>query len=140
MEISFKTSLPEKEDLYALYEHLGWNDFLKLDQEALIKAMEGSYLSVYAYCEGRLIATGRIVSDGVINAYLCGLGVHSQFRGRGIATEIIKILVDNCREKGLHIQFFCEEELVPFYEKAGFDRFAAGMRFCEYRRMMGVER
>ena len=82
MEISFKTSLQEKEELYALYEHLGWNDFLKLDQEALIKAMEGSYISVYAYCEGRLIATGRIVSDGVINAYLCGLGVHSQFRGR----------------------------------------------------------
>lgn len=36
--------------------------------------------------------------------------------------------------------FSVRKSWVPFYEKAGFDRFAAGMRFCEYRRMMGVER
>jgi hypothetical protein len=77
VDFIYKTDLPRKEDLYNLYEHLGCNTFLKLNSEQSLKAMEHSYYSVYTYCGDDLIATGRIVSDGMINAYLCGLGVHS---------------------------------------------------------------
>ncbi len=131
MEISFTTKLPRKEDLYKLYEHLGWNSFLMLDSEQLLKAMEGSYYSVYAYSGNGLVATGRIISDGIMNAYLCGLGVHCQYRGRGIATKIINMLITYCKENNLHIQFFCEDYLVPFYEKMGFNKFAIGMKVEE---------
>lgn len=128
MEVTFTTELPQKEDLYNLYEHLGWNSFLKLNPEQLLKAMEGSYYSVYAYSGNRLAATGRVVSDGIMNAYLCGLGVHCQFRHKGIATKIISMLTAYCKENNLHTQFFCEEHLVPYYEKMGFDKFAIGMK------------
>jgi len=131
MEIVFKTELPQKEDLYNLYNHLDWNRFLKLDSEQLLTAMKGSYYSVYACSESNLIATGRVVSDGIMNAYLCGIGVHSQYRHKGIATKIINMLIEYCRENNLHIQFFCEEQLVPFYEKMGFDKFAIGMKIRE---------
>jgi GNAT superfamily N-acetyltransferase len=128
MEIIFTTELPQKEDLYNLYEHLDWNRFLKLDSEQLLKAMKGSYYSVYAYSGNSLIATGRVISDGIMNAYLCGLGVHCQYRNKGIATKIINMLIKYCRENNRHIQFFCEEHLVPFYEEMGFDKFAIGMK------------
>ena len=131
MEFIFTTELPEKEDLYNLYEDLTWNGFLKLNSEQLLKAMEGSYYSVYVYSGNSLIATGRVISDGIINAYLCGLGVHSQYRHKGIATKIVNMLIEYCRENDLHIQFFCEEHLVPFYEKMGFDKFAVGMKVKE---------
>ncbi|MEG0774088.1 GNAT family N-acetyltransferase [Clostridium sp.] len=131
MEVRFTTELPQKEDLFNLYEHLDWNRFLKLDSKQLLKAMKGSYFSVYAYSENSLIATGRIISDGVMNAYLCGLGVHCDYRHKGIATKIIKMLIQHCRENNLHIQFFCEEHLVPFYEEMGFDKFAIGMKVKE---------
>jgi len=128
MEVIYRTGLPPKEELYELYEHLGWNSFLNLSLEQLLQAMAGSTYSIYAYSGKSLIATGRIISDGITNAYLCGLGVHKQHRHKGIATNIIERLRDYCQENNLHLQFFCEEPLVPLYEKLGFEKFAVGMK------------
>ena len=61
-------------------------------------------------------------------AYLCGLGVSKTYRNQGICTEISRQLVDACKKNNLHIQFFCEKHLVPYYEKQGFVEFAVGMK------------
>lgn len=127
MELTYTTQLPNKENLYTLYDRLGWNAFLKLSKEQLLLAMKQSWYAIYVYHEAQLIATGRIVSDGVINAYLCGLGVDSEFREQGIGTEIVKQLVTHCQEENLHIQFFCEDHLIPYYTKMGFEKFATGL-------------
>lgn len=131
MELRYTMMFPEKEDLYDLYEELGWNDFLGLSPEQLLIAMKQSWYSIYVYNGNMLIATGRIVSDGIINAYLCGVGVDAHFRNRGIGTEIIRRLVTHCLENNLHTQLFCEESLVSYYKKAGFEKFAIGMRVKE---------
>lgn len=131
MELRYTTGFPEKEDLYGLYENLGWNDFLNLSPERLLIAMKQSWYSIYVYSGSKLIATGRIVSDGIINAYLCGLGVDSHFRNRGIGTEISKRLMMHCLKNNLHIQLFCEESLVSYYKKMGLEKFAIGMRMKE---------
>jgi ribosomal protein S18 acetylase RimI-like enzyme len=128
MEIKYLTKPLKEEDVYLLYENLGWNDFLKLKQEQLIKAMEQSWHIIYAYDKDKLVGTGRVVSDGVINAYLCGLGVAVDYRKKGIGSEISKRLVEHCRSYNLHIQFFCEERLVPYYRNQGFEVFAVGMK------------
>ncbi|WP_434302905.1 GNAT family N-acetyltransferase [Clostridium botulinum] len=135
MELRYTTRFPAKEDLYALYENLGWNDFLRLSPEQLLIAMKQSWYSIYVYSGNKLVATGRIVSDGIINAYLCGLGVDSHFRNRGIGTEINRRLVMHCLKNNLHIQLFCEESLVSYYKKAGLEKFAIGMRVKEKNAM-----
>ena len=106
MEFTYTTDLPKEENLYNLYDRLEWNTFLKLNSEKLLTAMKNSYYSVYVYCGDDLIGTGRVVSDGIINAYLCGLGVHPQYRHKGAAAKIINMLVEHCKENNLHIQFF----------------------------------
>ncbi|MFV3013121.1 GNAT family N-acetyltransferase [Clostridium botulinum] len=131
MELRYTTRFPAREDLYALYEDLGWNDFLELSKEQLLIAMKQSWYSIYVYSGNKLVATGRIVSDGIINAYLCGLGVDSHFRNRGIGTEICRRLLMYCFENNLHTQLFCEESLVPYYEKVGLEKFTIGMRVKE---------
>lgn len=128
MEIKYTTKLKQQEDIYFLYERLGWNNFLKLNEAQIANAMEQSWYVIYAYTEDKLIGTGRVVSDGIINAYLCGLGVDSNYRNKGIGTEISKALVKYCKNSNLHIQFFCEERLVPYYSNMGFEVFAVGMR------------
>ncbi len=128
MDLIYTTEFPTKEDLYALYDHLGWNDALKLSPEQLLAAMKQSWYSIYAYRDKKLIATGRVVSDGITDAYICGLGVNSNFRGQGIGIEICRSLVEHCIDNNLHIQLFCEENLIPYYEKMGFEKFAMGMR------------
>lgn len=126
MEITITSALPGEEDLYELYQVLGWNQFLKLDSTTLMRAMSESYYSVYAYSGEILVATGRVISDSITNAYICGVGVHNDYRQQGIATRIIEQLVDYCRKANLHIQLFCEEDLVRFYEEKGFKKFAVG--------------
>lgn len=128
MKIRYVTELATEDCIYELYENLGWNQYLKLSKDQLLTAMKQSWHVIYAYHENRLIGTGRIVSDGVINAYLCGLGVHSDYRGRGIGAEMTRLLIEQCQKAHLHLQLLCEEELVPYYEKMNFHVFAVGMK------------
>ncbi|WP_432664477.1 GNAT family N-acetyltransferase [Wukongibacter baidiensis] len=128
MDLIYTTEFPMKEDLYTLYDNLGWNDELKLSPEQLLAAMKQSWYSIYVYSDKKLVATGRVVSDGITDAYVCGLGVNSNFRSQRIGIEICRRLVEHCIDNNLHIQLFCEENLVPYYEKMGFEKFAMGMR------------
>lgn len=128
MNIKYTSELPTADSIYGLYEHLGWNAFLQLDQDRLLAAMRLSWYAIYAYHGSRLIATGRIISDGITNAYLCGLGVHSDYRGKGIGKEVMRLLMEHCNTAKVHLQFFCEEELVPYYENMDCIAFAVGMR------------
>ncbi|MCL1997976.1 MAG: GNAT family N-acetyltransferase [Turicibacter sp.] len=129
MDYIYTAEIPNEEELFELYEKLGFNDFLQLSASQLYRAMQQSFASVYVYAGGQLVGTGRCVSDGVISAYLCGLGVLAEHRGNGVGSEIIRQLVVRCRENGLHIQLFCGENLVGYYEKLGFREFAVGMQF-----------
>lgn len=131
MNIEYRTNPKRIEDIYLLYESLGWNSFLQLSQEKLTKAMKQSWYVIYAYDKEILVGTGRVVSDGVINAYLCGLGVIPEYRKMGIGNEISNRLVEYCRNDNLHIQLFCEEHLVAYYRKKGFEIFAIGMKVKE---------
>lgn len=131
MDINYTTKLKNKEDIYSLYDSLDWNSFLKLSSEQLFKAMEQSYYAIYAYDGDVLVGTGRVISDGVTNAYLCGLGVAPDYRKRGIGTEISGRLVAYCMDSNLHIQFFCTDKMVPYYENIGFEVFAVGMKVKE---------
>ena len=128
MEIVFTKSIPDRDELFNLYNALGWNDFLKLSADSILLAMQNSYHVVCAYSGEKLVGTGRVISDGVMNAYLCGLGVLPDYRHQGIARKLTELLIKRCQEANLHMKFFCEEHLQPFYEQQGFERFAIGMR------------
>ena len=126
MPIVFRTTLINDDDIKSLYDELGWHPFSK---EQLLKAMAKSWYVIYAYEERQLVGTGRIVSDGAINAYLCGLGVLLNYRNQGIGKEISMRLIEGCKAQGLYVQFFCEGHLVPFYKNMGCDVFAVGMKY-----------
>lgn len=132
MGVSYSTSLSSAEELYTFYESLGWNDFLQLNKDQLVQAMKQSWYVIYVYEGEKLVGTGRVVSDGVINAYLCGIGVDPSYQNKGIGTEISNRLVEVCKNNRLHIQLFCEEELESYYMNKGFEKFAIGMKAITY--------
>jgi diamine N-acetyltransferase len=127
-EVQITDQLVSTEALYDLYEALGWNDYLKLNHEALGQAMAKSYKVLYATIDDRLVGTGRLISDGVINAYFCGLGVHPEFQGLGIGSELTRQIFEVAKENGLHLQLFCDTPMVPYYEKFGCKVFEVGMK------------
>ncbi len=129
MKIEYVSNQKKEEDIYLLYEKLEWNEFLQISQQQLIKAMKQSFYIIYAYDEEKLVGTGRVISDGIINAYICGLGVLPQYRKNGIGTKMIQLLIGHCKKHNTHIELFCEEELVPLYNNLGFEVFAVGLKF-----------
>ncbi|MDR1704315.1 MAG: GNAT family N-acetyltransferase [Clostridiales bacterium] len=128
MCLTYTNELLNDNDIYAFYETLGWNAFLKLSKEQLLAAMSQSFYVVYVYCGNALIASGRVISDGVINGYLCGLGVLPDYRKRGIGGEIVEMLKEYCLEHNLHVQLLCDDDLVSYYSKMGFNKFTVGMK------------
>lgn len=129
MQINYTYNLPDADALYNLYETEGWNEFLQLPKEILLKAMEQSWRVVCAYDHDELVGTGRVVSDGIINAYVCGLIVHPEYRSNGIGREMLSRLVKECQEAQLHIQLFAEKEKAPYYVRNNFEQFAIGMKY-----------
>ena len=129
MKIKYSNQIPNAEELYRLYDFDGWNDFLKLPKEDLHRAMIQSWLIISAYDEDRLIGPGRVISDGVINGYICGLIVHPDYRRKGIGTEIMRKLVEECQKANIHIELFSEHHNASYYEKVGFKEFAIGLKY-----------
>ena len=78
--------------------------------------------------------TGRVVgfvsahSDGVLSAYIPLLEVLPTYQSRGIGTELVRRLLELL--EGLYmIDLACDEDLVPFYERFGMERWVGmGLR------------
>lgn len=128
MDIRYTFELPQADELYELYDSVGWNDALKLPREVLHQAMVQSWSVVSVYHESKLVGTGRMISDGLVNAYLCGLVVDPAYQGAGLGSEMVRRLTARSQEHGLHLQLLCTEEKEGYYERLGFKRFTIGMK------------
>jgi len=117
----------DSSDIYNLYGELGWNKYLNLPKEQLNKAMENSWYVIYLYNEEQLIGTGRMLSDGIINAYILGVGVHPRYQNKRLGEKIIQLLLQKGKEANLNIQLFCKDDVKSYYEKQDFRCFSTGM-------------
>lgn len=127
--LHYTDQLKHHRDLLDLYDLLSWREHLGPEAERkLEQALKGSYAVCHAYEDEILVGTARLVSDGALHTYLCGVGVRNSHRRRGIGAELTRRLVEKAAEDGLHVQLLCEESLIPYYENLGFQVFATGMR------------
>jgi len=128
LSLYFTSDRPNQDDLFGLYRELAWADFLSITPEQLHKAMEQSYIVISAYENNKLVGPGRVVSDGIITAYICGVGVLPKYRCKGIGTEILNRLKLYCLERNIHTQLVCKDDLVSYYSRMGFEKFAVAMK------------
>ena len=123
MEITYSTTLPAKDEYFRLFESTGWNKHFRLDADELHEAISKSWYLVSAYDGDHLVGFGRVMSDGVMHAFLVDLMVLPGYQGRGIGTRILNDITDQCRSQVLpDIQLFCASDKATFYEKNGFMR------------------
>ncbi|AFH63917.1 GNAT family N-acetyltransferase [Paenibacillus caseinilyticus] len=121
MELIFRTELPGQEDYYRLYQSTGWEPEKNWTPERLHQALRGSWYLVACYRNGQLAASGRLVSDGIHQCFVCDLIVLPDFRGQGIGGRILEQLLDHCRSRGIRwVQLACAKGKRGFYEKYGF--------------------
>lgn len=103
-------------DLMMLYQNVGWWEERKQQdiEDMLLKVK-----SVGAWKDDTLIGFARAVSDGKFRAYIEDVVIHNSYREEGIGTKMVSKLLDELSHIDV-ISLFCEEKLLPFYEKNGF--------------------
>ncbi len=119
--MKYEAALRSVHPFWTLFESTGWNDEYRLTEEEYEAALRASRFVVAAYDGDRLAGFGRVVADGRIHAMVYDLITDREYRGRGIGTEILRRLVEACREAGIRdIQLFSARGAREFYEKRGF--------------------
>jgi len=129
LEIEYFSETRDDRDIIDLYKALNWYGLTGYTDEDIAKANRNSFYSVYAYDGYKLVGLGRVASDGFTAAVMSGICVRPDYRRRGIGEQIVIRLVYHCQSGGntLDVQLFCEDSLIPWYLKQGFEPHNRGM-------------
>ena len=92
--------------------------------DELRRSFENSAVVVFAWLGDRIIGKARALSDGVCNAYVVDVWTHSDYRRRGIASRLIRLLEEQL--DGQHIYLFTDDA-EAFYRHLGYRRQGVGM-------------
>jgi ribosomal protein S18 acetylase RimI-like enzyme len=121
------------EDLVGFFE--GWP--VPPSPERHLDLLRGSSNVVMAVDDdGGIVGFVTAISDGVLSAYVPLLEVRPSFRGRGIASALVRELLDDLADMYM-VDVVCDEELLPFYERLGLTRWTAAIR-RERRVLVGL--
>lgn len=119
--IRYLNKLPDKPDLFRLFQTTGWNEFYRLSDSDLHDAGARSWHVLSAYDGDKLVGFGRIICDGVVHALILDLIVLPVYQEQGIGGKILDSLVQKCLDHRIRdIQLFCAKGQVSFYKKRGF--------------------
>lgn len=88
------------------------------------RSHERSHAVVVGECDGRYVANGRILSDGVCNAYLVDIWTATPYRRRGVGRAVVEMLVATV--PGQHVALFTDDR-ADFYATLGFGFQEGGM-------------
>lgn len=92
--------------------------------EELRRSFENSYATAIVGGGGEVVATARILADGVCNAWLVDVWTASAHRRRGLGSAMVRRLLE--RVPGHHMALFTEHRC-EFYEGLGFEVEVTGM-------------
>lgn len=87
-------------------------------------SFENSAVVAMGFDGNLCIANGRLLSDGVGNAYVLDIWTHSAYNGQGIGREIMKMLLEAVPGQHVYLQ---ADDAVGFYKKLGFREQPKGM-------------
>lgn len=116
-------------------EHVDWHELSALYLAAplghknpadLRVAFTNSRFTIFAYDDGRLVAVGRALADGVDCAYICDVAVLPSHQGTGLGAQVVERLLDLSRGHK-KILLYSVRGKEPFYRKFGFRRMTTAM-------------
>jgi GNAT superfamily N-acetyltransferase len=103
----------------SLYRANEWSSAEK--PELLHKALINSHSLVTAWDGQKLVGLGNAISDGYLVVYYPHLLVLPEYRGRGIGTRLMHMLMS--RSDGFHQHaLLADGRAIQFYRKCGFER------------------
>jgi GNAT superfamily N-acetyltransferase len=88
------------------------------------RSHQNSHAVIFGRRGEEFVANGRILSDGVCNAYLVDIWTASAYRRRGIGAQMVQRLLATV--PGQHVALFTDD-MPHFYETLGFSPQDGGM-------------
>lgn len=112
----------EEEQIVELYRAGGWWKE-GMDQKRINDLIRGSFLFAVAIdiTTGKAVGMGRVISDGVADAYIQDFVVLENWRNLGVGKLILETLLDECRSRKIAwIGLIAEPGKEDFYGALGF--------------------
>jgi len=106
-------------DLARLFEQTAWA--AKRSPAAIRALLTNTPVCLCVWDGARLIGFGRAVTDDVFRALIEDVVVDKDYRQQGIGAEIMRRLLERL-DHVEEILLNCEDHLIPFYERLGFQR------------------
>lgn len=115
--------------IVGLYRNQGWWQASDDHSERLItRLIAGSHCFVVATEGERIVGMGRVISDGVSDAYIQDLTVHPDRRKQGIGQLILQALLERIHTSGIRwIGLIAEPGSSNLYRRAGFQEMTASI-------------
>ncbi len=110
------------EQIVELYRAGGWWKE-EMDAGRINDLMAASFAFALAIdiSTGKAVGMGRVISDGMADAYIQDLAVLEEWRSLGVGSMILKKLIDECKKKRIAwIALIAEPGREAFYRAAGF--------------------
>ena len=96
--------------------------------DALRTVFGNSRIRCFAYADGRLVAAGRALADGLDCAYIADIAVHPDLQGHGLGQAVVRRLVE--RAAG--------HKKIVLYAVPGSERFYARLGFLPMATAMAI--
>jgi len=112
----------QEEPLVELYRAGGWWKE-GMDSSRLGELIRGSFLFAVAIdiSTRKSVGMGRVISDGISDAYIQDLVVLPEWRGMGVGRMILSVLLDECRRRRISwTALIAEPGTSGFYGSLGF--------------------
>jgi GNAT superfamily N-acetyltransferase len=113
----------KEEQIVELYRSEGWwKDFM--DKSRIPDLIRGSYLFALAIdvSTGKPIGMGRVISDGIADAYIQDLVVLPAWRKKNAGGMIVSALIEQCVSSGISwIGLIAQPGTDAFYRSLGFE-------------------
>ena len=85
--------------------------------EALRRSFENSQHVAFARDGARVVGMARMLSDGVVNAYIVDVWTHSEYRRQGTASTLMRMLADAVPGQHIGLQ---TDDAQDFYRSLGY--------------------
>jgi aralkylamine N-acetyltransferase len=108
------------EQITTLYRSQGWWNGLD-NPDLVLRIIQGSHCFMVAQHDREIVGMGRSISDRTSDAYIQDVTVKKNFRRQGIATHIIRMIINRLQKDGISwIGLIAEKDSYGFYETTGF--------------------
>ncbi len=82
------------------------------------RSARNSQANCFAFDDRRIVGNARMLSDGVCNAYIVDVWTHTEYRRKGIASTMMRLLLQDLG--GQHVCLLTDDHH-QFYESLGFE-------------------